>query len=317
MSIKHIVIYGSMVAIWAFHGGCDKPGTTHATPGASPSQPAQSAPAKAIATADSRTPKVEPVAEVAGKGATVPSTQAVSPDLAAARRAWRFLTHQWKPAVEAGDATAYAALLSPGFRASFMHQGREVMEDRAGWITRMASELKANTTIDFGPPETHVVRGPATRVTLRLPERSITQGACVTRSREFTVLLWDDKAPLLANELTQNVAPCPTTDQVALANAHGALQGAIKGLEPLDPWVGAEGFTVSEAGIVTERHAAGDLQDPRFKGLQRLFSQTEADFDTTRYYGKVGRILGAQGVGLTYRHEGGAWRFSGITRPRP
>jgi hypothetical protein len=259
-----------------------------------------------------------------------PSRQAVTgpPPLATsfeakmAEKALLFLKNEWKAAREKGDINGYAKLLSTDFRGSRSSSlspekpgSSTTFQGREEWLKEERNRTpKEGHKIVLGPPQVHVIRGPSTRVTLRLPEREVSKATCIVRDREVTVFLGEDSPPIINNELEQNVVPCPQTNSAHVAGVHDQLKEDTAKYQPLDKHLHAKTFWIRDFGIQTGSYKGDYLHTEAGKWLLAALQKSEADFDTTGFFGTIGTVQANDGILFVYTFEGGTWKLLGISR---
>jgi hypothetical protein len=316
---------------------CTRPDQSKPKPESGQEEKTASVPEKKIAKTDHQPPSKKTLTgkkESAGAGTTTPvpaAKPAVTgpPPLASsfeakmAAKALTFLKNKWKPAREKGDIEAYAKLLSTGFRGSrsgALPSGKPLpspkVQNRDEWLKEQSNHTpQEGQKIVLGPPQAHVIRGPATRVILRLPEREVSKAKCIVRDREVTVFLREDLPPLINNELEQNVVPCPPTDSAHVAGVHDQLKEDTAKYQPLDKHLKGKTFWIRDFGIQPEESYKGDyLHTKAGKWLLDALQTSEADFDTTNFFGTIGTVQASNGVLFVYSFEKGTWKLVGISR---
>ena len=269
------------------------------------------------------TPKAKsPLPSNSQASSTEPPKASSSFEAKMARKALNFLETKWKTARESGDTAAYAKLLTNDFKGSrttlnpspAKPNSSTAVQDRAQWLKELPEHMPGGQTLELGPPSVDIVRGPATRVTFRFPEREATDKTCVVRDRELTVFVWEDRPPLINNEIEQNAAPCPDTNSAHIAGVHDQLKEHVAKYQPLDKYLQDSTFWLRDSGLESATFKGDYLQDEKGKWLLTILQESEADFDSTSFFGKIGCVRTKQNITFVYAYEGGTWRLLGVSR---
>jgi len=239
-----------------------------------------------------------------------------------AQKALGFLETRWKSAREKGDTAGYAKLLTAEFKGSRTAPSPQPgipnkttpIQNRAEWISNLSTFMPGGQTISLGPASVDIVKGPATRATFRFPEREAVGDKCIIRDRELTVFLWEDRPPLLNNEIEQNASACPDTDSAHVASIHDQLKEHVAKYQPLDKYLNDSSFWLRDFGFQVGTFKGDYLQTDAGKWLLKILEESEADFDSTRYFGTVGTVRTKSNVTFVYAFQGDTWKLLGISR---